>query len=178
MIRGQHRFGVGGKTQAVPPIQYATWQGYNTHYSHTFDQITGGEEEYILIEPKTRCEIRIQPDSDGQINYALYENADASGGDYIDPSNFNRLIEDTPDIADVVYSPDVADTGEQLVDLELSGSADGPGSSQSPVPSTIAPRGVAWIVDETKPLLIEVTPDSGDYVSIKINCSKYVNAIE
>lgn len=170
-VYGQYRFGVSSKVRSYTEEEYASLNGDMKKHTFTVSSPTN-DPIYLLIEPDTLCRVKIVPDSDSELQYTLYKNPDASAGTDIVNENVNLVTDNQPTVAAISEDPAITDTGTEIVDLQLSGTADGPGATESGQPSDIAEDVTGWIVDENIPLLVEIVPNDANYASVVFNTTK------
>lgn len=176
-LTGEYQHGVSGKTLAYTTHEYRGIQAELKKYSFHADSPTN-DPIYLYIEPDETIRVKILPASDSALNYTLYKNADATGGTEILNENANIAASKDPTLATITENPTVNDVGTDIVDLQLSGTSDGPGASDVGQPSDISPDVLGWIIDEDTPLLVELTPENSEYVSCAFNVERHVQKTE
>jgi len=173
--KGEYQHGIGSKTTAYTPTEYRSIQAEVLKFTHTFEE-PANEPQHIYIEPQESCRVRIQPRSDVQLRYTLYKDSDVdpSTGQSINRANTHLVSSRDPDLANVLTETTIDDTGEEIVDLQLSGQQNGPGGSDNGTPSDIGPDTLGWIIDSSTPLLIELEAEDSDFITAVVNVEKHV----
>ena len=173
-LNGEYKHGIGSKTTAYSPTEYRSIQAEVVKYTHTFDE-PPNEPQYIYIEPEESCRVKILPASDVQLRYTLYRDSDVdtSTGASVNRANTHLASSKNPVIANVLFDITVNETGDDIVDLLLSGQTGGPGESDDGSPSDVAPDVIGWVVDEDTPLLVELEAENSEFISIIVNAERH-----